>query len=132
MYYLLIPGVKRSRLNMFIAGFLVKLNVIGPSNFLLLSDNIGYIEQHPKFARFHQILLDRGFFVVLAHPQTLISQETEPDKSAIDPDQTGSEMSAYFQSVRLWKHVRIMILQDIATLFLAFLTCMHFYDIIFN
>uniref|UniRef100_A0A1J3IMQ7 NYN domain-containing protein n=1 Tax=Noccaea caerulescens TaxID=107243 RepID=A0A1J3IMQ7_NOCCA len=67
-----------TRLHMLVADFLAMLFVLNyPSNVLLLSENKEEVERDPKFARLRKILEDNSFFVVSAHPETLIDSEAD-------------------------------------------------------
>ncbi|KAL9288689.1 hypothetical protein AtEden1_Chr4g0309181 [Arabidopsis thaliana] len=58
-----------------------------PTNLAVLTENKEEMEQDPKFFRFRQALENKGFFVAVEHPETLINQETAvedpPDDSPI-------------------------------------------------
>lgn len=64
---------------MLVADFLALLFVMNyPSNVLLLSENKEEVERDPKFARLRKVLEDNSFFVVSAHPETLVIEDTKP------------------------------------------------------
>ncbi|CAA0397053.1 hypothetical protein AtNW77_Chr4g0308981 [Arabidopsis thaliana] len=81
-------GDKRARLNMMLADVIYYVwNWKAPTNLAVLTENKEEMEQDPKFFRFRQALENKGFFVAVEHPETLINQETAvedpPDDSPI-------------------------------------------------
>ncbi|CAA0397051.1 hypothetical protein AtNW77_Chr4g0308961 [Arabidopsis thaliana] len=66
-----------------------------PTNLAVLTENKEEMEQDPKFFRFRQALENKGFFVAVEHPETLINQETAvedpPDDSPIPYYQYASD-----------------------------------------
>uniref|UniRef100_A0A1J3EWE9 Putative F-box protein n=2 Tax=Noccaea caerulescens TaxID=107243 RepID=A0A1J3EWE9_NOCCA len=72
-------GDKRTRLHMLIADFLAVLFSMNySSNFLILSENKQDMEQDPRFSRFRKALENNGFFLVSAHTDKLIIEDTKP------------------------------------------------------
>jgi hypothetical protein len=85
---LIAGGDKRARLNMMLADVIYYVwNWKAPTNLAVLTENKEEMEQDPKFFRFRQALENKGFFVAVEHPETLINQETAvedpPDDSPI-------------------------------------------------
>ncbi|KAG7615354.1 Reverse transcriptase zinc-binding domain [Arabidopsis thaliana x Arabidopsis arenosa] len=89
-------GDKRAIFNMIITQLVFwSWNWKAPTNLAVLTENKEEMEQDPKFFRFRQALENKGFFVAVEHPETLINQETAveepPDDSPIPYYQYASD-----------------------------------------
>ncbi|XP_010448661.1 PREDICTED: uncharacterized protein LOC104731093 [Camelina sativa] len=89
-----LKGDKRTRLHRLLAEAMVSSFIwtAEDTNVLILSENVEYLKQDPRFSSFHEELISQGFPVALAHPDdVLLNQEDEPDSEYDEEEETASD-----------------------------------------